>query len=112
MIIKEQEREIVIKENASGKIIQKIIATKEQTLNKTRLFANVTLKKGCEVLYHNHIDEEEIYLINKGKAIYNDNGDEYEIKEGDVTICENGQSHGIKNIYDEDLIFTAIIILK
>lgn len=112
MIIKEQDRQIVIKENSTGKVIQKIIATKEQTLDKTRLFANVTLKKGCEVLYHNHIDEEEIYLINKGKAIYNDNGKEYEVTEGDVTICEDGNFHGIKNVNDEDLVFTAIIILK
>ena len=35
-----------------------------------------------------------------------------EVKEGDVMICEDGHSHGITNIFDEECEFTALIILK
>ena len=51
-------------------------------------------------------------MINAGRAIYNDDGTEYEVGAGDVMICEDGHGHAIRNVTEEDCEFTALIVLK
>ena len=36
--------------------------------------------------FHEHIDEEEIYFILKGKGLVNDNGNEQEVTVGDAVL--------------------------
>ena len=70
------------------------------------------LKENCGIGYHEHEGEEEIFVINEGRAIYNDDGNEYEVGVGDVMICEDGHGHGISNPFKEDCRLTALIVLK
>jgi len=115
MIRKDNEREITIKEalfNAPGKAIQKHIVNKEEMYNHARLCANMTLKKNCGVGYHEHHGEKEIYVILKGKAVYTEDDQTYEMNVGDVSICESGHGHAILNKEDEDLEVLAIIFLE
>lgn len=115
MIIKKDERDVSVVENlkgGEGSVIKNIIATSEQTLDHAKMYANLTLKTGCGIGYHNHIDETEIILINSGIASYNDDGNESEAYPGDVLICEDGHFHSIKNTKQEDLVITALVIKK
>lgn len=83
----------------------------EKQLKKcARLYAEITLKSGCSVGYHEHHNESETYYILSGEGIYNDNGTEKSVKKGDRTFTDDGRGHGIKNIGKEDLIFIALIL--
>ena len=85
---------------------------KEELYNKGRLFGKITLEPGCGIGFHIHENEEEIFNIIKGTAVYNDNGTEVTVTAGDVTICGAGTGHGITNKSDETVELTALIVLK
>lgn len=115
MIRRNDERIKEIKENlkdGEGHIDFKYIASKEEMFNKIKMFANLTIKKGNSIGYHTHVGEEEIMLIKSGKALYKDDGQEYELLPGDVTICFENHYHGISNVQDEDLELVALILEK
>ena len=115
MIIKKDERTFktrVAMREGPGEVFIRDICSKEDLYEKGRLYAQMVLKKDCGIGFHTHEGEKEIFVINKGKAIYNDDGNEYEVKEGDVMICEDGHGHGIVNVNDEECLFTALIVLK
>lgn len=74
------------------------------------MYATVTIDVNSSLGYHLHQGETETYYILQGKALYNDNGVERELHEGDVTFTPSGSSHGIANIGDGPLVFMALII--
>ena len=70
----------------------------------------MTLKKGDFIGTHKHADNEDAYLIISGQGVFTDGeGNSYVVKAGDMTIARPGQSHGLANLYDEDLVFLDII---
>ncbi len=70
----------------------------------------MTLKSGDSVGTHQHKDNEDAYLIISGKGIFTDgNGNSREVGPGDMTIARPGQSHGLSNPHEEDLVFLDII---
>lgn len=79
---------------------------------KGRMFSKILLKPGCEVGNHDHHNEEEIFFIIKGQGTYNDNGVLSVVKEGDITFCQDGESHGLINDTDSDLEMVALILDK
>lgn len=115
MIIKKSLRKLTEAFNLKGgegsvEIVE--IACPSQTFDHTKMYSNLTLKKGSSLGYHNHINETEIILINSGVATYKDDENEYLAYEGDVLICEEGHYHSIKNDNDQLLKITALIIKK
>ena len=84
---------------------------KDEMHGKGRLFAEILLEPGCGIGVHTHDGESEIFCIQSGKAVYNDNGTEREVTAGDVTVCAPGESHSIRNPFDEPARLTALIIL-
>lgn len=112
---KPQDREIIKAENVAGGagyILKQPMIAGEQLGAYCKMFSEVTLHPGCEIGYHEHHGETETYYLTKGAGIYNDNGKEYPVEAGDVTFCESGNGHGIKNTGEQDLVFTALILLK
>lgn len=115
MIRKESQRSISIKENVKGGIGEvefKDIASSEELFNKIKMYSVLSLKKDCGLGYHCHEGEEEVILIKKGKAEYNDDGDICELSEGDIAICLDGHSHSICNKQDGILEFVALVLYK
>lgn len=115
MIIKKENRIFEVKNNlkdGDGSIAFTSIALKNQTYDKIKMYSTLLLKKNDSIGYHTHNGEKEIMLINKGKGLYKDDGLETTVYSGDVTICEEGHFHGIKNESDEDLEIIAMIIEK
>lgn len=85
---------------------------KQDELNgKARLVARVSLNPGCSIGWHEHVNEEEIYYILKGKALVDDNGDKKELNPGDASLTVGGKCHSIENIGDDVLEFMAIVLL-
>lgn len=76
-----------------------------------RLLATITLEPGCSIGKHIHENEEEIFLILSGTAVYDDDGTEVTLFPGDSCICRNGQSHSIANRNEQgDTVVAAIIL--
>ena len=69
----------------------------------------VTLGPHEPARIHEHHGDAEIYYFISGKGQYTDNGEVTIIEPGDFTITYDGESHGITNIGDEDLVFLAIL---
>lgn len=83
----------------------------EELKGKCRLFAKITLEPGCSIGLHEHVDEEEVFYIIKGRGRVVDGGVERDVAEGDAILTGGGASHSIENIGDEDLQLMAVILL-
>ncbi|HBU11608.1 MAG TPA: hypothetical protein DEB31_02405 [Clostridiales bacterium] len=74
------------------------------------MMCRITLNPGATVGVHKHEGEAEIYHVISGIGLYNDNGTDVEVEQGNVLICYNGQTHGLVNTADMPFVFDAIII--
>ena len=113
MIKRKESREILEMKNAKGglnSLFADELLKGDEFLGAGRLFNIVTFPPKSSMGYHIHENESETYVVLKGEGIYNDNGTEVEIKAGDVTYCAPGESHGLENKSDEDLVIAALII--
>lgn len=110
---KREDREVTKVEKlngGAGHILKELLITGEQLGEHCKMFAEVTLKPGCEIGYHKHIGDTETYYITKGSGIYSDNGNEMRVAAGDVTFCKDGDGHGLVNDGEEDLVIVALIL--
>ena len=93
-----------------GQAVLTDILSKDEYDGHSRLVATITLEPDCSIGPHVHENEEEIFYVIKGKAVYNDNGTEVILNEGDSCICKNGQTHSIANReQDSTLVIFALI---
>ena len=110
-MIKQPER--ATKTNVQGgpeEVHFEYIASEEELLGAARLYARITVPKGSGIGVHTHTGETEPYFILSGTGIFTDcDGIEKPVKAGDVCAILPGQSHGIRNEADEDLVFMALI---
>lgn len=114
MLRKPDECKTEIRENMRGgdgsvKICHHTL-TDDELYGKGRLFATITLDKGCSIGYHTHDNDCEIFHIREGVAEYNDNGTVCTANAGDVLICNKGEGHSIKNAGDTPVVLTALIV--
>lgn len=94
-----------------GSVSVKEILTKGEYKSNARLVAVVSLKPGCSIGEHFHENEEEIFYILSGEALYCDNGTDVVLSAGDSCVCAGGEKHALRNNSDtEELkVFAAII---
>lgn len=93
-----------------GALLSTHLLGEKEFYGKGRMFNLNVLKPGCSVGVHTHEGDFEVYCILKGQGTYTDNGASFPIGAGDVTICHEGESHGIENTGTEDLEFIALIL--
>ena len=84
--------------------------TEQEARGAGRLFAKLVIKPGDSVGLHKHEGDMEAYYILRGKGLLSDNGVEVTLEPGDCNVCQDGQSHSVKNIGEEPLEFIAIIL--
>ncbi|MCR3956882.1 MAG: cupin domain-containing protein [Gudongella sp.] len=82
----------------------------EDFLGKGRLYGKSIIEPGNSIGYHTHEGDQEAYFIVKGKALYNDNGEESILVPGDLAICRDGDSHSIEACGDETLEYVMLIL--
>lgn len=89
------------------------IFTEDEFRGKARLIARITLEPGCSIGHHEHVDEEEFYIITKGEGVLTDStlDTEVTLRPGDASLTLGGQSHAIRNAGSETLEFLAVILL-
>lgn len=114
MIRKAEEMVREIKEQmrgGKGSVEITHIFKQDELTGKARLTARITINPGCSIGMHEHINEEEIFYIIKGKALVEDNGVKHQINAGDATLTVGGEAHSIENIGNEPLELLAVILL-
>ena len=97
--------------DGSGTIDLLHIVSADNLPEKSRLFSTMTLEKGCSVGRHTHSGETEIYWVLEGEGVLDDNGTIKPFKEGECSICGNGEYHAISNENETPLKVLAVIIL-
>lgn len=115
MIRRKEEYNTEIKVNmrdGDGQVLVTGIFSKEEMMNRSRLFSTLTLEPGCSIGLHRHENEQEYFYILKGDPVYIDDDEEIQLYQGDSTICEDGHCHSIINRSSETVIVLACIILK
>lgn len=96
--------------NGSVTVMQ--ILEKAELKQHGRLFARNILKPGTSIGMHQHVGDYEIYYIAKGEGVFNDNGVLIPVREGDVGVIDNLQSHAIENTGDQDMEVIAIVLYE
>ncbi|MDR3230557.1 MAG: cupin domain-containing protein [Synergistaceae bacterium] len=75
-----------------------------------QVLASQTLTPGSSVGYHQHTENEELYVILSGNGTFYDDGNVSKpVGPGDMTLTLKGQSHGLANTGTEPLVFLAAI---
>ena len=113
MIKKKSSQEIETRDamrGGTGKVTVRHYLKPEEIKARTRLCAELILPPGASIGPHDHVDEDEIYLIQKGQGLMTDGGKEFPVVAGDAILTGQGASHSIKNTGAEDLVVTAVII--
>lgn len=73
--------------------------------------AKLILQPGSSIGYHEHVDNGEVLTILSGNGRYVEDGEEYFLQTGDVTICNKGHKHSFENLSEtEDLVLFATVI--
>jgi mannose-6-phosphate isomerase-like protein (cupin superfamily) len=128
MLKKKIHQEVEKRENmrgGTGKVTIRHYLKPEEIQARTRLCAELILPPGASIGPHDHVDEDEIYIIQKGQGLMTDGGPpekqdeahpssqggkEFPVAAGDAILTGQGASHSIKNSGAEDLVITAVII--
>lgn len=96
----------------AGYIVKEELITPEQRGAHCRLLNRITLPPNCEIGHHEHYDETETYYILEGEGMYEEDGKAVAVEAGDVTFCDDGHGHGLKNTGKTDLVMVAVILKK
>jgi len=113
MIKKKNAQEIEQREamrGGSGQVTVRHYLKPEEIKARTRLCAELVLPPGASIGMHDHVNEDEIYIIQQGQGLMTDGGKEFQVATGDAILTGQGASHSIKNTGVDNLIVTAIII--
>lgn len=90
--------------------MRKILNGADEMYGKGRMFNVMTLEPGNSIGEHAHSGDNEIFYIISGTGEYCDNGTWTTLSAGDAAICNDGDSHAMKNTSDSPLEFIALIL--
>lgn len=113
MIKKKDRRETETRKNMRGGPGEVTVChyfKPEEIKARTRLCAELVLPPGAGIGTHDHVDEDEIYIIQKGHGMMTDGGREFAVEAGDAILTGQGSSHSIRNTGTEELRVTAVIL--
>ena len=97
----------------AGYILAKpILTSNEEMYNKGRVFQHTIIDPGCEIGLHKHEGEGETYYLIKGSGVYYRGDEKVRVQAGDITFCDDGESHGFFNDTDEPVEMIALILFK
>ena len=88
----------------------KICESVEELYGKGRVFNHMILAPGNSIGEHVHEGDNEIFYFLSGTGEYNDNGTTVQVKPGDTTVCNDGETHSLVNTGDIPLEFIALIL--
>lgn len=95
----------------AGKVVIRHLFKKEEIKAKTRLCSHLTLEPGCGIGTHQHVGEDELFVITRGSGLLDDGQTKTRVRAGDAILTGNGEAHALHNDGAEPLELLAIIML-
>lgn len=83
--------------------------TREEFTANVRLCAKLALPPGASIGSHEHVKEDEVYIVTRGSGVLDDGANQTPIAVGDAVLTGNGGSHAVRNDGDEPLEMIAFI---
>ncbi|MDL2298323.1 cupin domain-containing protein [Synergistaceae bacterium OttesenSCG-928-D05] len=77
-----------------------------------QMATRIEMEPGATIGYHQHAEDEEVYIVLSGEGIYIEENERVPAKPGDVFLCRKGNSHGLENTGGKPLILAAAIAKK
>lgn len=81
-----------------------------ELMSPTRLCAKLELEPGASIGFHEHDQEEEMFVVLAGQALIDDNGKEVQVGPGDTILTGNGAGHAVKSLGPDTLQMLAVIV--
>lgn len=94
----------------AGQVTLRHLLEKEDMSGKCRLCAVFTVEPGCEIGWHTHQPDAEIYYVLKGEMSMNDNGEEVIVRAGDALFTADGAGHSAVNKSNETAELLGVVI--
>ena len=76
----------------------------------TRVCAKLIIPPGAGIGLHEHVTEDEVYVVLKGRGLVTDDGNTQEIGPGDSVLTGKGAAHCVSCIGDETLEILALVV--
>ena len=113
MIKRKGTYEVDVRENmrgGKGAVRIEHFWKKDELNSKTRLCAKLTIQPDDSIGFHDHVEEEEVYLILRGQGQLSDGANESIVNEGDTILTGDGAGHSVAALGDEPLEMIAVIV--
>jgi len=113
MIRKKGTYEVDVRENMRGGMGAVRIEhfwKKDELETNVRLCARLILEPGCSIGFHEHVGEEEVFIVAKGRGRVMDGDESVVVEEGDTILTGNGAGHAVEALGDTPLELIAVIV--
>ena len=113
MIRKMADMDTEVRENmrgGAGRVNFRHMFKKQEFTAPVRLCSVLTIPPGSGIGSHEHLAEDEIYIVTQGAGMLDDGKTKTRVAKGDAVLTGNGASHAIHNDGQEALELMAIII--
>lgn len=113
MIRRDSERKKESRENmrgGNGKVEIGHFWQKDELTSKGRLCAKLVLEPGASIGFHEHLEEEEIFVVLNGRARVFDGNEEAILLPGDTLLTGNGAGHSVESVGEVALEMLAVIV--
>ena len=95
----------------TGSVTVSHLFSREEWTAAVRLCAELTLPPGASIGSHQHLREDEVYIITAGSGLIDDGSGEERVATGDAILTGNGATHTIRNDGEEPLRLIAVIAM-
>ena len=113
MVKKKNEQVVEVRSNmrgGHGDVKINHYFKKDEMRASCRLCAQLELNPGVAIGLHEHLREDEIFIIQRGNALLIEEDKGIEVAAGDAVLTGGGGAHSIKNIGKDPLLITAVIM--
>ena len=113
MIRKLSDMETEVREHmrgGEGSVTFRHILKKDDFTAPVRLCSVLTIPPGAGIGSHQHLAEDEIYIVAHGSGILDDGKTKTRVASGDAVLTGNGEAHAIQNDGDKPLELIAVIV--
>lgn len=93
--------------NERGGQTSQLLLGREQFGSKNLAVTWADCEPGSMQAVHGHPDNEQVYVIVRGRGVMHVGGDMQEVREGTLVFIPPGAAHAIKNASDQPLVFVS-----
>ena len=94
----------------NGDVVIEHFWKKDELKGKTRLCARLILAPGTSIGLHDHVDEEEVFIVLRGQAKILDGDETVIVNVGDTILTGDGGGHAVESVGAEPLEMVALIV--